>query len=112
MSHKKIEGTTEAWESGQLGQEAKYARPAPAAIQQAVDESLGMQAISIRLHNELIMHFKVIAKFRGVGYQPLMRDALQRFADSEMKLMAIEYANLKAQEEKSAAECVDRKKAA
>ncbi len=55
-----------------------------------------MQMISIRLHKELIEDFKKIAEFRGIGYQPLMRDALQRFAAAEYKLIATEYANLKA----------------
>jgi hypothetical protein len=33
----------------------------------------------------LIRHFKLIADFHGVGYQPLMRDVLQRFIPTELQ---------------------------
>lgn len=96
MSKSKIEGTADAWETGRLGRDMEHAKPAPREMEAAIDESLGMQMISIRLQKDLIDDFKKIAEFRGVGYQPLMRDALQRFASAEYKLIATEYANLKA----------------
>jgi uncharacterized protein (DUF4415 family) len=95
MSTSKIESTADAWESGRLGRDEAHAKPAPAEFDSLVDDSLGLQMISIRLQKELIEDFK-IAEFRGVGYQPLMRDALKRFVDAEFKRMAIEYSNLKA----------------
>lgn len=85
----KIEGTTEAWESGALGRDAAHAKRAPKELEQAVDDALGMQAISIRLDKELINDFKRIAKHHDMGYQPLMREALKRFAESEWKRIAI-----------------------
>jgi predicted DNA binding CopG/RHH family protein len=96
MSKAKIEDTAEAWESGQLGRDIEHAKPAPQALEAQIDESLGMQMISIRLPKDLIDDFKKIAECRGVGYQPLMREALQRFVVAEYKLIAAEYANLKA----------------
>lgn len=90
---KKIKGTAVAWESGDLGRDAGHAAVAPKDIDKAVDDALGMQMISIRLAKELIQDFKTIAKIRKVGYQPLMRDALKRFAEAEYKLIAIESAN-------------------
>jgi len=92
----KIEGTAEAWESGALGRDAAHAKRAPKDLEQKVDEALGLQAISIRLNKELIEDFKFIAKFHCVGYQPLMRDALKRFAEAEYKRIAVQLANEKA----------------
>jgi uncharacterized protein (DUF4415 family) len=96
MKARKIESTPEAWEDGRLGRDAAHAKAAPQEMQALVDESLGLQMISIRLQKDLIEDYKKIADFRGVGYQPLMRDALKRFVDAEFKKMALEFANLKA----------------
>ncbi|MBJ7314109.1 CopG family antitoxin [Rugamonas sp. CCM 8940] len=96
MSKAKIDGTAEAWETGQLGRDMQHAKPAPQVLEAQIDESLGMQMISIRLPKDLIDDFKKIAECRGVAYQPLMREALQRFVAAEYKLIATEYANLKA----------------
>jgi len=89
MSKKTIEGTVENWESGQLGLDRNHAKPADPEMQAKVDAALGLQAISIRLPTDLIDSFKRLAAYHGVGYQPLMRDALRRFAESEMKQIMI-----------------------
>ncbi len=81
----KIEGTDDAWESGRLGTSEKHVKAAPADMQDAVDASLGLQSISIRLPKQLIEAYKLIASHHGVGYQPLMRDILQRFAPEGLK---------------------------
>jgi uncharacterized protein (DUF4415 family) len=52
---------------------------------QAIDEALALQLISIRLQKSLIENFKFIATLNGIGYQPLMRQILKRFVDSEKK---------------------------
>lgn len=86
MSNKdKIPGTEEAWESGQLGEDGKYAKTADGNLTCQIDEALGLQMISIRLDKGLIESFKMLGEFHGIGYQPLMRDALKRFAEAEMK---------------------------
>lgn len=86
MSNKeKIPGTAEAWESGQLGDDEKYVKAVDGDLIRQVDDSLGLQMISIRLEKGLIDSFRMLGGFHGVGYQPLMRDALKRFADAEMK---------------------------
>lgn len=97
MTDKKILGTDEAWEDGTLGRDEAYAARASAETVQQVDDALGLQMISIRLSKELIQDFKMIAQVHGIGYQPLMRDALTRFADAEIKKMAVQYANDKAE---------------
>jgi uncharacterized protein (DUF4415 family) len=95
MNATKIQSTSEDWENGRLGRDEAHAQSAPHELTRQVDESLGLQMISIRLQKELIEDYKRIAEFYGVGYQPLMRDALKRFAEAEFKKMAIEYADLK-----------------
>ncbi len=52
-----------------------------------IQDSLGLQPISIRLEKTLIENFKAAATIEGIGYQTLMRQALWRFADCEMKRM-------------------------
>ncbi|NGM89036.1 hypothetical protein G5B35_17145 [Parapusillimonas sp. SGNA-6] len=82
---KKIPGTIEAWESGALGESAEHAALAPEEVQKAIDDAVAMQLISIRLPKSVIEDFKAIAAFEGIGYQPLMREALIRFANVEAK---------------------------
>lgn len=81
----KIAGTEEAWESRQLGADAAFAKPVSPEYTQKIEESLGLQMISIRLDRGLIESFKAISAFHGLGYQPLMRDALKRFAEHELR---------------------------
>jgi len=68
-----------------IGADAAYAKPVSAEYTQQIEESLGLQMISIRLDKGLIDSFKAISAFHGVGYQPLMRDALKRFAEHELR---------------------------
>lgn len=55
-----------------------------------IDDSLGLQSISIRLNKSLIEQYKELAKLEGVGYQPLMRQVLTDYAkQNEHKLVAL-----------------------
>ena len=54
-----------------------------------IDNALGLQLISIRLQHDLINKLKMIAERHQVGYQPLIRDLLNRFATSEIRCIAI-----------------------
>lgn len=56
-------------------------RAATAAESDAVDRSLGLQLISIRLPAAMIEDYKMIAKLRGSLYQPLIREALASWID-------------------------------
>lgn len=96
-----IPSTTEAWEERKLGADAAHAKRAPQEIQDAVDEAIGMQAISIRLPKSTIDTYKALAKMHGVGYQPLMRDAICRWAEGELKQMIIGAAEVKRQNSQS-----------
>jgi len=87
----KIEGTAEAWEEHRLGAEEEFV--AVSDIDEApVDRAAGMKMISIRLPESLIEDFKALAQIHGLGYQPLMRQILERFADSEKKRLLNKYA--------------------
>jgi hypothetical protein len=85
MSNTKIESTIEAWEDGLLGDSIEHAKPVDQALKQSIDDALGLQAISIRLPKSTIEAYKNIAQIHGVGYQPLMRDAIVRWAEAELK---------------------------
>lgn len=82
---KKSPGTTDAWESRQLGADVEHVEVAGPEFSGALDDALGLQSISIRLPKDLIAAYKVIAAHHGVGYQPLMRDILQRFVPEGLK---------------------------
>lgn len=74
----------EKWEDGTYGTDAKHAVLVPEASA-ALDEAMELQLISIRLQKNLIENLKAIAAHHGIGYQPMIRDLLNRFALSEAK---------------------------
>lgn len=80
----KTKETHEPWDSRELGAEEKFAT-VHASDEAAIDAALELQPISIRLQKSLIEDFKLIAQLSGLGYQPLMRQVLARFADCEKK---------------------------
>ena len=45
----------------------------PSEAVKLIDESLGMQMISIRLQRDLVNVLKEIAKYHEIGYQPMVR---------------------------------------
>jgi hypothetical protein len=79
----------EQWEDGRLGRDAEHAAVS-AGSKQEVDDALGLQSISIRLQKQLLGDLKKIADYHGVGYQPMVRDLLNRFARSEIKKILAE----------------------
>ena len=87
---KEIANTPEAWESGELGQSLEHVRVAPSKLASEIDDALGLQMISIRLDKELIDMFKLLGGKYQMGYQPLMREALKRFVDGELKMVALD----------------------
>ena len=83
--HKQVPASDEAWESGKLGDDPKFVKIFDGDIQPQVDEALAMQPISIRLPKSLIETFRLLGQKHGLGYQPLMRRVLARFAEAEMQ---------------------------
>ncbi|WP_434049691.1 hypothetical protein [Marinobacter salarius] len=82
---KKIVGAPEAWEDGSLGQDEEFVRVSKEVDDAALNDAAGLQPISIRLQKSLIEDFKMIAEINGIGYQPLIRQVLKRFADAEKR---------------------------
>lgn len=82
---KKIPVSDAAWDSGELGNDPKFAQVFKGDVQSGIDEAMAMQPISIRLPKSLIDSFKLLGQVHGLGYQPLMRRALARFAEGEMR---------------------------
>jgi hypothetical protein len=72
------------WDEGALGRDENHVRRSSSEREQSVDEALALQMISIRMPKELIEQLKFIANYHGIGYQPLMRDILCRWARTEM----------------------------
>lgn len=91
-SKNKAIGTDEAWDSGELGTDANFAAKLDSSDEAAIDAAIELQPISIRLQKSLIEDFKLIAQLHGLGYQPLMRQILTRFADCEKKRILREVA--------------------
>ncbi len=84
--NKKIESTSEAWDTGKLGQDEKFVKKAD-FDDAAFNEALELQMISIRLQKSLIEDLKAFAKIHKLGYQPLMKIILQRWVDGELKTL-------------------------
>lgn len=80
---------TEQWEKRELGASEAHVKRADADMA-VIDEALGLKPISIRLQQGMIDDLKAIAAFHGVGYQPLIKQVLARFIESEQKLLANE----------------------
>ncbi len=77
----KIENTAEAWESGLLGQSKEHAKTAPKIDETLLNDSLGLQLISLRLQKTLIEDLKLIAKTHGLGYQTMIRKILTEYVN-------------------------------
>jgi predicted DNA binding CopG/RHH family protein len=93
MSYREtIESTKEEQDSRELGVTEEFVTIAPEDVQALTDKH-HLQPVSIRLEKSLIEDFKLIASMYGIGYQPLMRHILKRFADSEKKQILREAAS-------------------
>lgn len=68
----------EAWDNRELGASEEHVRKASSDREKALDERLGLQAISIRLQRRLIENLKRLAEEDGIGYQPYVRQILMR----------------------------------
>jgi predicted DNA binding CopG/RHH family protein len=86
----------ERWDTGELGRDEPFVKAVETAPerQSAIDESLGLQMISIRLPKAMIEDFKFLAEVNGLKYQTLMRQVLARFVDAEKKHLQKKAASL------------------
>lgn len=77
------------WENGELGNSEKYAKASNFTVSD-LQKSIELQAISLRINKDLLSDLKDLAKFHGIGYQPLMKQILRRFVDAEKRRLANE----------------------
>nr|WP_324258296.1 hypothetical protein [Cellvibrio fontiphilus] len=77
----------EEWDNGTYGTSAEHAQISTAIDEESLNESLALQSINIRMPKDLLDDLKRIATINGIGYQPLMKQVLQRFVTCEMKQM-------------------------
>jgi predicted DNA binding CopG/RHH family protein len=82
---RKAPSTAADWESGKLGESEEHMEEAGFDVLMALDEALELKPISIRLQRKLVERLKLVAKYHGIGYQPLVRDILNRWVTGEMK---------------------------
>jgi len=86
-----IEGTSENWENGLLGNDEAFAKVSETVLSNDADDLLALQLISIRLSKSMVNDLKFIAQVNGIkGYQPLIRRVLERFVTAEMNMIARE----------------------
>ena len=100
---KKIEGTTEAWESRELGADEEFVASVD-HDDSLIEEAVGLQMISIRLQKSLLEELKMIANINGLGYQPLIKQALKRFVEGEKKMILKQLSSQQQAEAKAEAE--------
>lgn len=95
---KKIQGTAEAWESGKLGCDEKYASLSEELTTDMFNELSESKSISIRLKESMIDDLKFFADLEDLGYQTLIKNLLQRFINCEYKKLARDLASEKAKD--------------
>jgi len=86
-----------AWEDLDKDLE-QHSSSAPVDEAAAVNEALDLQLVSIRLQKGLISDLKEIAEYHKIGYQPLVRDLLNRFVTSEKRRIVEEILDAKRKE--------------
>lgn len=74
------------WDERDLGSSPEDVEVASDDEMDDLYNALSLQLISIRLERKLITELKSIAKTYGIGYQPMIRDLLNRFVLSERKM--------------------------
>ena len=84
----------ELWDNGTLGRDEHYAAEGRTTVAE-IDEILGIETVSLRFNKELLQDLKDIAELNGLGYQPLIKQILQRFVDGQKHMIA----NAKIQED-------------
>lgn len=91
---KTLEGD-DAWEDRRVGADEEFAEVAP-DISAELDAALDLHPISIRLQKSLVDNLRALAHLNGLGYQPLIRQILTRWVDSEVKQILVQHASAKA----------------
>lgn len=88
----KFVASDDAWEDRSVGADEEFVDVAP-DIAAALDSALDLHPISIRLQRSLVDNLKALAQLHGLGYQPMVRQVLTRWVDSELKQLLAARAN-------------------
>lgn len=83
---KKLLAEAEHWESGELGLNENYQKPAPPEAETALDGSLGLKMVSIRLPVKIVDALKALAKENMENYQPYVRRILVDHVKSKSRV--------------------------
>lgn len=76
----------EDWDEESLGADPGSMKVVDKETAARLDEEAGTQLVSIRMQKGMVDAFKAIAAAnKGIGYQTLMKQILQRFLDGEMR---------------------------
>ena len=78
------------WDAKEFGASQEHAVKASNQALEDLHEAAGMKAVSIRMPIEMIQAYKYIAAHHGIGYQPMIKQILARFIESEQKMLANE----------------------
>ncbi|MDB4223913.1 hypothetical protein N9850_09080 [Granulosicoccus sp.] len=81
----------EYWENGSVGVDPQTVEAVSKQKADAIDDSMELQMISIRLNKSLLGDMKQLADIYGTGYQPLIREVLSRFAKGEKNRIYKDY---------------------
>lgn len=96
----KTQGSIENWEERNLGADENFVG-IDEDFNISFDDAHDLQLISIRLSKSLIENYKFLANLNGLGYQPLMREVLKRWADCENKKLARDLAEESSSKDKN-----------
>lgn len=82
----RAKASEDKWETREFGTSSDHAKVVSDQISKEIDDALELQLISIRLQKKLIEDLKHIAREEGIGYQPLIRQALTRFVREQKSI--------------------------
>lgn len=74
------------WENGELGNDARYVRVAPASVSRAVDKALGLTPITFRVDAVTARRLTRQARMSGLCVQAYARQALVEKLDKKKRL--------------------------
>jgi hypothetical protein len=79
---------SKGWENGTLGRSAEHLEKSTPEEEQAVDDTLGLTPITLRLQKTLVEQLKKMAAKNGLGYQPFVRQILTQYVRENTKAAA------------------------
>lgn len=91
---KDIYANVELWEAGKLGASKETTKVSDFSVEE-LQKSIQLQPISLRIQKDVLDDLKFIAKYHGINYQPLIKQVLKRFVDSEMNQILAKEVNVR-----------------